>query len=259
MILNYMKETEAIETVDRYNGGWLKRVTGLDKSVNNGYSIVGDFVEAGNYKSNYEEGLYLDCSKEGSRKNQVWNYHLFRFSEENGVELLQTLEDAGRTWAVSFWETIEKELAGGTGDKVQDILNSIYEESTNDETLLKVVLNLLDKINKTEDKITIIEKMLHKKIIEKMDLDNIIEQELNEKNIPFTEGVLTESQKTESIAKAYLTHKCVVDESKYSLTGGSLLLSEVIGTGYTFVTGKLGEFFVKLNTSDIEVVTIWGN
>ena len=258
MILNYFEETEAIETVDRYNGGWLKRVTGLDKSVNNGYSIVGDFVEAGDYKNNYEEGLYLDCSKEGSRKNQVWNYHLFRFSEENGVELLKTLEDAGRTWAVEFWDTIEKEL-NIEEDKTQAILNKIYEESTDDETLLKVVLNLLNKIEKTEDKLLIIEKMLHKKIIEKVDLDNIIAKELNEKNIPFTEGVLTESQKTEIIAKAYLTHECVVDESKYSLTGGSLLLSEVIGTGYTFVTGKLGEFFVKLNTSDIEVVTIWGN
>ena len=32
-------------TVTRYNGGWAKTVTGLDKSRTNGYSILGDFLD----------------------------------------------------------------------------------------------------------------------------------------------------------------------------------------------------------------------
>lgn len=75
----------------KYMSGWLKTVDGLDKTRNNGYSIVGDFVKAGDFKQNYNPGLYLDCSKEGSRKNQKWNYHLFRV-DEDGFHLLQTVK-----------------------------------------------------------------------------------------------------------------------------------------------------------------------
>ena len=29
---------------DRYNGGWVKTITGIDKDYQNGYSLNGDFV-----------------------------------------------------------------------------------------------------------------------------------------------------------------------------------------------------------------------
>lgn len=110
MIFNYFEETKEIETVSRYNGGWLKHVTGLDKSVNNGFSLLGEFVEAGDFLEDYKPGVYLDCSKDGSRKNQEWSYHLFRVDEQ-GFTLLKTLENVGRHFAVEMWEPIEQELS----------------------------------------------------------------------------------------------------------------------------------------------------
>lgn len=128
MILNYMEETEDIETVSRYNGGWLKTVTGLDKSVTNGFSILGKFVKAGDYKVDYKPGLYLDCSKDGSRKNQEWNYHLFRL-DEDGFHLLQTVEDGGRHFACEFWEKIDEELHGGKPEvTAEDIVEKLYKK-----------------------------------------------------------------------------------------------------------------------------------
>lgn len=267
MIMNYFEETQEIETVNRYNGGWLKRVTGLDKSVNNGFSIIGEFVKAGDYKNNYEEGLYLDCSKEGSRKNQVWNYHLFRFTE-NGVELLQTLEDAGRTWAVEFWETIEKEL-NNKEDKVQTILNNIYEESTDDETLLQVTLALIDKFEKTEDKITLTEKILGKEIFNEVDLNNNIEEFLQGQNQEYENNMFREETERKIIAETYLTLKGISDENKsnYEFTSNDLLLSEAIGynlsqehTGaYEITTTKFGRHLMKINDDTIEVTRIIGD
>ena len=55
---------------ERYNGGWTKTVTGLDKQITNGYSILGEFKPQ--KKDWYcEGGLYLDKGIGGSRKNQI--------------------------------------------------------------------------------------------------------------------------------------------------------------------------------------------
>lgn len=109
VVLNFIEETKDIKTISRYNGGWLKTVTGLDKTKTTGYSIIGEFVKAGNYKHNYTPGLYLDCSKYGSSDKQVWNYHLFIVSDD-GFQLIKTLADAGRDWATELWDTIEENL-----------------------------------------------------------------------------------------------------------------------------------------------------
>lgn len=266
MIINYMEETKEIETVSRYNGGWLKRITGLDKSVNNGYSLIGDFVEGGDYKNTYEEGLYLDCSKEGSRKNQVWNYHLFRFSEENGVEVLQVLEDAGRTWAVEFWDTIEKELNTGE-DKVQTILNNIFEETTDNETLLQVILGLIDKIEKTEDKITITEKIIGKEIFNNINIDEYIEEFLQGQNQEYEQNIFKEETERKIIAEAYLTSKEISDENKcnYEFDRKDILLSEAIGHNivedykYELANTKYGRALIKITEDTIEVTKIIGD
>lgn len=137
MIFNFMEETSEIETVSRLTGGWLKNVSGLDKSVTNGYSIEGTFIKSGNYKENYKPGLYLDCSKDGSR----WNYHLFRVDEE-GFHLLQTVEDGGRNWAVEFWRKIEDEL-NNNEITATDVVNSLYEKYN--EGLISEVSDILSK------------------------------------------------------------------------------------------------------------------
>ena len=140
VVKNFREETKDIETVSRYNGGWLKTVIGLDKSKNNGYSIVGEFVKAGDYKENYAPGLYMDCSKDGSRKNQIWNYHLFKL-DGDGFHLLQTVEDGGRTWAVEFWEKIEEELSSTQEISAEEIVNDLFEKYSKD--LLKEVAEKL--------------------------------------------------------------------------------------------------------------------
>ncbi|MBZ9570217.1 hypothetical protein KQY27_01475 [Methanobrevibacter sp. TMH8] len=112
MILNWQKE---INTIDpdmkfRSEGGWLKTIEKLDKSVSNGYSLVGDFVKSGDFEEDYSDGLYLDCNKEpGKKKKTQSDYRLFRLS--NGeLRLLDMVIAGDSSWACEFWDTIEEEL-----------------------------------------------------------------------------------------------------------------------------------------------------
>ena len=69
MIINL---AEQLMGFNRYNGGWVKTITGIDKDYSNGYSLNGEFV-ANKRVTNVnleEDTLYLDCSIGGSRKNQ---------------------------------------------------------------------------------------------------------------------------------------------------------------------------------------------
>lgn len=95
---------------DRYNGGWAKEITGLDKTKSNGYSLQGDFV-AGGKSGNYRvtEGcLYLDCDIQGSRKNQRNEYTLFTIAAGE-IKILATINgDRTKTWAIDLWDTIDK-------------------------------------------------------------------------------------------------------------------------------------------------------
>ena len=52
MIINWQEEITKIDPDIKFraHGGWLKTVEELDKSVTNGYSLVGDFVKAGNFE-----------------------------------------------------------------------------------------------------------------------------------------------------------------------------------------------------------------
>jgi len=91
------------------NGGWIKTVTGLDKTKNNGYSIQGKFVEKTGL-SLYQPGLYLLCDVQGSRRNHKKNYVLVRFDGKN-VELIKELPGGGRDWALRLWPAIESAIA----------------------------------------------------------------------------------------------------------------------------------------------------
>jgi len=106
MKIRFFDHKDEVVGLDRYNGGWVKSVTGIDKTKNNGYSIVGNFTrDAGdNYTIN---GLYLDCNIVGSRKNQRKEYTLFRVLEI-GCEVLQKTKTIN--WAIDLWENIEKAL-----------------------------------------------------------------------------------------------------------------------------------------------------
>ena len=111
MILNWKEEMTKIDPDMKFRaqGGWLKTVDELDKSVKNGYSLVGDFVQAGDFEEEYSEGLYLDCNKEGTAKKAQLDYRLFRF-KDGKVRLLDMVLDGKQGWAVDLWDAVEGEL-----------------------------------------------------------------------------------------------------------------------------------------------------
>lgn len=111
MIINWKQEMKKIdpEMKFRAEGGWLKTVEGLDKSVKNGYSLVGDFVKAGDYEEEYDEGLYLDCNKEKNGRKVQQDYRLFRI-RDGKLRLLDMVIDGTSTWAVDLWDAVEDEL-----------------------------------------------------------------------------------------------------------------------------------------------------
>ena len=111
MIVNWQKEMRRIDPDIKFRaqGGWLKTVVKLDKTVKNGYSLVGDFVEAGDFDKEYDEGIYLDCNKEGTAKKTQQDYRLFRF-RDGKVRLLDMMIDGKQGWAVDLWDALEGEL-----------------------------------------------------------------------------------------------------------------------------------------------------
>ena len=111
MIINWKEEIMKIDPDMKFRaqGGWLKTVEQLDKSVKNGYSLVGDFVKAGDFEQEYSEGIYLDCNKEGTKRKTQQDYRLFRF-KDGKVRLLDMVIDGGQSWAVELWDAVEDEL-----------------------------------------------------------------------------------------------------------------------------------------------------
>lgn len=108
MIINWHDEIKKIDPDIKFraNGGWLKTIEELDKSVTNGYSLVGDFVKSGDFEEEYSEGLYLDCNKENKKQT---DYRLFRF-KEGKIRLLDIVLDGKRGWAQELWDAVESEL-----------------------------------------------------------------------------------------------------------------------------------------------------
>lgn len=113
------KISEHIEKFSRYNGGWVKEVTGLDKSTMNGFSIEGSFISpTGGFHDIRSEKLYIDCSIDGSRKNQEKQYTLFTFDAAGKYVPLYVHEydwsgsEKERGWAMAMWPHIEKHLGG---------------------------------------------------------------------------------------------------------------------------------------------------
>ncbi len=111
MILNWKEEITKIDPDIKFRsqGGWLKTIEELDKTVTNGYSLVGDFVKSGDFENEYNEGIYLDCNKEGNAKKPQIDYRLFRFKNDK-IRLLDLVIDAKTNWAQDFWDAIEDEL-----------------------------------------------------------------------------------------------------------------------------------------------------
>lgn len=107
----------AIEEADhgysRYNGGWYKRIDGLDRTKTNGYSLLGEFVRLPTYF--FPGDLLLDCSIGGSRKHHEKWYNLLRVNEDGTLTHLKTVHHS-KEWAINLWEVIEENLLEEPGE-----------------------------------------------------------------------------------------------------------------------------------------------
>ena len=148
MLLNWCEEITNIDPSINFRatGGWVKTVTGLDKSVLNGYSLVGEFVKAGDYKSEYSDGLYLDCNKEGKKSNPKQDFRLFRL--KNGkLTLIDEVYDAKKNWAVEFWDSVGEELNPNYKEtEVDKIMTLILDKTGKNVKLLKMLQKELDQV-----------------------------------------------------------------------------------------------------------------
>jgi hypothetical protein len=110
LLMNVSLEIRKLTGARRYNGGWTRRIDGLDKSRVDGYSLVGPFAE--DRIDWCRPGLYLDCDIGGSRKTPVKRYALMRLSADGALTEMDLPAgvDGARDWAVRLWPLIEAEL-----------------------------------------------------------------------------------------------------------------------------------------------------
>ena len=146
MLWNWCEEITNIDSSINFRstGGWLKTVTGLDKSVLNGYSLVGEFVKSGDYKYEYSDGLYLDCNKEGKKSKPKQDFRLFRL-KHGKLTLLDQLYDGKKNWAVEFWDSVSEELNPNyVEDEAEKIVGYVLEKTGKNKKLIKEVQYQLD-------------------------------------------------------------------------------------------------------------------
>ena len=148
MLLNWCEEITNIDPSINFRatGGWVKTVRGLDKSVTNGYSLVGEFVNAGDYESEYSDGLYLDCNKEGKKSKPKQDFRLFRL--KNGkLTLIDEVYDGKKNWAVEFWDSVGEELNPNYKEnEVDKIMTLILDKTGKNVKLLKMLQKELDQV-----------------------------------------------------------------------------------------------------------------
>ena len=145
-MLNWCRELTNLDPSINFRstGGWLKNVSGLDKSVTNGYSIEGNFIKAGDYTEELPNGLYLDCNKEGKKSKPKSDYRLIRVNA-GSLTLIDAVFDSKKNWAVDLWDSIAEELDENyIENEADNILNLVLNKTGKNIDLLK---ELNQKIN----------------------------------------------------------------------------------------------------------------
>lgn len=151
MLLNWYEELVNLDPSIEYRkvGGWLKTVEGLDKSVKNGYSIQGEFIKAGNYYEEIENGLYLDCNKEGKKSKPKQDMRLIRV-KDGEITLIDTVYNAGKNWAVELWDSIAEELDPTyIESEAEQITSKILNQTGKNKKLIEEVIKILNEKLKT--------------------------------------------------------------------------------------------------------------
>jgi hypothetical protein len=111
-IVSLNEDLPSAYKTSRYNGGWVKTITGIDKEKSNGFSLRGNFVDGGKEAIiRCRIGvLYLDCDISGSRKNQCKYYTLFTIDADGKIIVLVDAMKEHKSWAIDLWPEIEKFL-----------------------------------------------------------------------------------------------------------------------------------------------------
>lgn len=140
-----------VKGITRYNGGWIKKIDGIDKSKTNGYSLVGEFVKAG--LQWMTPGVYLDCSKGGSRKNVRYVYTVFVLCEDGTARAYNdnqiTVEGRGGDWAVRLWPVVERALEE-VADKDDKLAALLTRKTELEAELHQIEAEIHELENKTE-------------------------------------------------------------------------------------------------------------
>jgi len=106
VLFNLSNIAEKIGQSHFYNGGWIKIVTGLDKSKTNGYSLKGNFANSLQW---IDENIpIVICDIGGSRKNQVKRYSLVHLEKEEIIIDIDNHE--GYDYPPLMWKNIEEIL-----------------------------------------------------------------------------------------------------------------------------------------------------
>lgn len=103
LLLEHVDQTLIISW--RYNGGWTKKIEGIDKTQPYGFSLVGPFVQ-GDLQIT-KPGLYIDCNIQGSRTKPIKVYTLFEFKETGKIRVIKCIKER-RDWAQFLWRRIER-------------------------------------------------------------------------------------------------------------------------------------------------------
>lgn len=112
MIINWKNVIGEDSKYSFYNGGWVKQVTGIDKSQSDGYCFRGEFVRgATEGKVELDDGYYIVCSIEGSRKNQRKEYAVYRIIGGQVEKAIGWV--CGRDWALQIRDQLADLLAQG--------------------------------------------------------------------------------------------------------------------------------------------------
>lgn len=109
MIINWEDIIRKDKVGDFYNGGWVKRAISVDMSKSNGYAFEGSFIN--NAKDGLTEcgdGLYIVCSVEGSRKNQMKHVAVYEITGENVIKVIDTVK--GNDWALQIKNKVNELL-----------------------------------------------------------------------------------------------------------------------------------------------------
>jgi Zn-finger nucleic acid-binding protein len=114
-----IEANEVASNFSRYNGGWFKKITGIDKTHTSGYSLKGEFLKDRPVWLKPGD-LILDCSIAGSRKHQTKAYHLMQVQKDGTLKELYhdppEYPYHNKEWAVNMWDVIEKHLKNKSKD-----------------------------------------------------------------------------------------------------------------------------------------------